>query len=78
MVTTPLSSLNLAISMEVSDKGCSGCDGDLSISYDLEYMHNRKYCTLEEWQKLVLAGIEGKKVNCIPLKIPRLMPLKQS
>ena len=42
-------------------KGCSGCDGDLNQSYDLEYMHNKKYYTLEERQKLVLAGIEGKK-----------------
>ena len=55
-------------------KGCSGCDGDLNQRYDLEYMHNRKYYTLEERQKLVLAGIEGKKGSCIPLKISRLMP----
>lgn len=42
-------------------KGCSGCDSDLNLSYDLEYWHNKKYCTLQEWQKLLLAGIEGKK-----------------
>ena len=59
-------------------KGCSGSDSDLKPSYDLEYINNSKYCTLRERQKLLLAGIEGKKVNCIPFKISRLMPLQQS
>ena len=57
-------------------KGCSGCDGDLNLSCDLEYMHNRKYCTLEERQKLVLAGIEGKKVQLHPFIDPKVDALK--
>ena len=57
-------------------KGCSGCDGDLNLSYDLEYMHNRKYCTLEERQKLVLAGIEGKKGQLHPFKDLKVDALK--
>lgn len=49
-------------------KGCSGCDGDLNQSYDLEYMSKRKYLTLEERQKLVLAGKDGKKGQMHPFK----------
>ena len=49
-------------------KGCSGCDGDLNLSYDLEYMSRRKYLTLEERKKLVVAGREGKKGKLHPFK----------
>lgn len=42
-------------------RGCIGCDGDMRSSTDFEYMSHRKYKSLEEKKKLVLAGPEGKE-----------------
>lgn len=51
-------------------RGCVGCDGDMRHSFDYEYkyMSHRKYKTLEEKQKLVLGGPEGKKGGLHPFK----------
>ncbi|CAH3156469.1 unnamed protein product [Pocillopora meandrina] len=43
--------------------GCPGCDGHLSMCHDLDYMAQRKYRTLTEWQQLVLAGRKGKEAK---------------
>ena len=49
-------------------RGCVGCDGDMRHSFDYEYMSHRKDKTLEEKQKLVPSGPEGKKGGLHPFK----------
>lgn len=58
-------------------RGCVGCDGDMRSSFDYEYMSHRKYKTLEEKQKLVLAGPEGKKGGLHPFKNLKVEQLRR-
>ena len=57
-------------------RGCVGCDGDMRRSDDFEYMSHRKYKTLEEKQKLVFAGTEGKKGGLHPFKNLKVAQLR--
>ncbi|KAK3734075.1 hypothetical protein QZH41_019813 [Actinostola sp. cb2023] len=47
-------------------RGCAGCDGDIRMAGQYDYMAYRQYKTLEEKCQLVMAGIEGKKGNLYP------------
>ena len=39
------------------------CDGHLSMCHNLNYMAQRKYRTLTEWQQQVLVGRKGKEAK---------------
>ena len=43
--------------------GCPGCDGHLSMCHNLDYMAQRKYRTLTEWQQQVLLGRKRKEAK---------------
>lgn len=46
--------------------GCPGCDGDIRMADDYEYMSQRRYKSLEEKKRLVLSGVLGKKGGVKP------------
>ena len=56
--------------------GCPGCDGNINSSYDLEYTLQRKYKTLEDKTKLILAGPAGRKGSLHPFKDMKVNDLK--
>ena len=56
--------------------GCPRCDGNINSSYDLEYTLQRKYKTLEDKTKLILAGPVGRKVSLHPFKDMKVNDLK--
>ena len=47
--------------------GCPSCDGHLSMCHNLDYMAQRKYRTLTEWQQQVLVGRKRKEAKQLPL-----------
>ena len=58
-------------------RGCVGCDGDMRSGTDFQYMSHRRYTNLEEKQKLVLAGPEGKKGGLHPFKNLKVEQLRR-
>lgn len=56
---------------------CVGCDGSIDSSFDLEYMLPRKYKTLDEKRKLILAGPAGRKDTLHPFKNMKVNEIKQ-
>ena len=57
--------------------GCPGCDGHLSMCHNLNYMAQRKYRTLTEWQQQVLLGRKRKEAKQLlnPFKDPKVNEL---
>ena len=47
---------------------CPGCDGHLCMCHNLDYMAQRKYRTLTEWQQQVLVGRKRKEAKQLPLQ----------
>ncbi|KXJ09520.1 hypothetical protein AC249_AIPGENE11011 [Exaiptasia diaphana] len=64
---------NPAIQMEDGTQhggnyACVGCDGNIQSSYDLEYILQRKYLSLQEKRDHILKGTEGRKQSLHPYK----------